>query len=111
MDVADDSARFIQADLRGTGMEWFAVVKNGMKSAIGYYSNGIDINFIPPGESSPVTFNNIVTTLMTDMSSIFYGAPAFNQDISDWDVRNVTPKTPFSFGSGITTSAYLPPGF
>ena len=100
-DVADDSARFIQADPRGTGMEWFAVVKNGMKSAIGYYSNGIDINFIPPGESSPVTFNNIVTTLMTDMSSIFYGAPAFNQPIGSWDTSNVTNMYAMFFGATV----------
>ena len=40
-DVADDSARFIQADPRGTGMEWFAVVKNGMKPAITNYAKGI----------------------------------------------------------------------
>ena len=40
-DVANDSARFIQADPRGTGMEWFAVVKNGMKPAITNYAKGI----------------------------------------------------------------------
>jgi len=92
MDVADDSARFIQADPRGTGMEWFAVVKDGMKTTIGNYSlNSADwaSSFTPPG-GVPVPFNNIVTTLMTNMSSIFYGATTFNEPIDSWDTSSVT---------------------
>ena len=89
----------------------------------------------PPNESSPVLFNNIVTTLMTDMSNMFSGtttfnqpinswdtsnvtnmnymfdqAIAFNQNISGWDVANVIPKPPVQFGPGITAE-YLPPRF
>jgi surface protein len=44
----------------------------------------------PPNESSPVLFNNIVTTLMTDMSNMFSGTTTFNQPINSWDTSNVT---------------------
>ena len=32
----------------------------------------------------------VVTSLITDMSSMFYNNSTFNQDISAWDVSNVT---------------------
>jgi surface protein len=91
-DVPTSSARFIEANPRGTGNEWFAVVKDGMKDAITNYANGLSGSstpFTPPGQS-PVLFNNIVTTLMTDMSSMFENAYSFNYNISSWDTSNVT---------------------
>ena len=92
-DVPTSSARFIEANPRGTGDEWFAVVKDGMKDAITNYANGLSGSstpFTPPGQSQPVPFNNIVTTLMTDMSSMFRDAAAFNQPLNNWDVSSVT---------------------
>ena len=99
--VTDSTAKFILADPRGTGTdEWFAVVKDGMKTAmINYFSrgdldNGYRVPFTPPGQSSPVPFERIVTTLMTDMSSMFtngeHGTTRFNQPIGSWDTSNVT---------------------
>jgi surface protein len=85
---------FIQADPRGTGMEWFAVVDNSSLYKIPSYASnmlsgeGRDY-FTPPGESSPVIFNNIVTTLMTYMDGAF-SAPLFNEDISSLDTSNVS---------------------
>jgi len=36
---------------------------------------------------------------VTDMLQMFYGAEAFNQDISSWDVDNVTNCALFSTGA------------
>ena len=86
---------FIQANLRGT-TEWFAVVDQTFNQTIMSYANTSFGNyaasvatFTPPGESSPVIFNNIVTTLMTDMSFMFSSAFTFNAPIGSWDVSNV----------------------
>ena len=92
-DVPNNMPRFIEANPRGTGDEWFAVVKDGMKDAITNYANGLSGSstpFTPLGQSQPVPFNNIVTTLMTDMSSMFRDAAAFNQPLNNWDVSSVT---------------------
>jgi surface protein len=89
-DVPTNAARFIQANPRGTGPEWFAVVKDGMKTAISAYANGTNTPFIPSGQSVPVPFNNIVTTLMTDIKQLFYSNYTINEPISSWDTANVT---------------------
>ena len=81
---------FLQANPRGTGVEWFAVVKQGMKAAISSYASGTDSLFKPPGQSVAVPFNNIVTTLMTDISSLFMDKTTFNEPIGSWDTSNVT---------------------
>ena len=83
-DVPTSSALFLQANPRGTGSEWFAVVKDGMKAAISAYANGTNGPFIPSGQSVPVPFNNIVTTLITDMNYMFYNKTSFNQPIGSW---------------------------
>ena len=83
---------FILANLRGTGNEWFAVVDDRHLLAIQNYARGLpgaSALFTPPGQSSPVPFNNIVTTLMTNMSGMFLGATAFNQPLNSWDTLRV----------------------
>jgi surface protein len=86
---------FIRANLRGT-LEWFAVVNQSSKTNITNYAKGINTGgsgsskFIPPLDSSVVPFNNIVTTCMTDMSSLFTSATTFNQNIGSWDTSRVT---------------------
>jgi len=92
-DVPTNNPRFIELNPRGTGNEWFAVVKDSMKSAVTDYAKGItgsSIPFTPPGQSSPVPFNNIVTTLITDVSEMFQNITEFNQPIDSWDTINVT---------------------
>jgi hypothetical protein len=83
---------FVQANPRGTGMEWFAIVNNSTKSNITDYAkniqSGIDY-FTRPSTTTPIPFNNIVTTLMTDMSNMFERATSFNQPIGSWNVSNV----------------------
>ena len=88
-DVPTSSALFIQANPRGTGLEWFAVVKDSMISAITVYANGSNGSFIPPGQSV-VPFNNIVTTLVTNTISLFENVGTFNESIGSWDTSSVT---------------------
>jgi surface protein len=86
------STYLIQASPRGT-LEWFAIVDNNTKSNITNYAKNIQSGityFTPTGSSTPIPFNNIVTTLVTDMNSMFYNATAFNQPLGSWDVSNVT---------------------
>ena len=99
-DVPASSALFIQADPRGTGSEWFAVVKDGMKSAITAYANGDSSTPFTPPDQLPVPFNNIVTTLMTNMVNMFINASTFNNPIASWDMSNVTNMNGM-FGSAI----------
>jgi surface protein len=83
---------FIQASPRGT-LEWFAIVDNSTKNNITNYANnnqsGITY-FTPPGSSTRVPYNNIVTTLVTNMADLFNNSATFNQPIGSWDVSNVT---------------------
>ena len=83
---------FVEEDPRGTGTpEWFAIVDNRHRQAITNYARGVSSTpFIPPGQSTPVPFNNIVTTHVTNMTDLFQGATAFNSDISSWDTSRVT---------------------
>jgi len=86
------SPTFIQANMRGT-LEWFAVVNDSSKANITSYAKGESsgiTTFTPSGQSSPVIFNNIVTTFMTDMSSLFASVSVFNQNIASWDTSKVT---------------------
>lgn len=86
------SPYFVQASPRGT-MEWFAIVDNSTKSNITNYAKNIQSGityFTPPSSSTPIPFDNIVTTLVTDMFEMFISAANFNQPIGSWDVSNVT---------------------
>jgi surface protein len=92
------SPLFIQADPRNTGtLEWFAVVNDSSNSQITAYAkstgSAVSAYFTKSGQSSPVPFNNIVTTLMTDMTQLLYEAYTFNKNVSDWDTSNVTNMT------------------
>ncbi len=84
---------FVQANPRGTGMEWFAIVNNSTKSNVSNYARNLQSGrnyFTPTGHSTPIPFNNIVTTLVTSMNDLLYLTPSFNQFIESWDVSNVT---------------------
>jgi surface protein len=73
-------------------MEWFAIVDNSTTSNITDYAQNIQSGityFTLPGSSTTIPFDNIVTTLVTNMYRIFYNAFAFNQPIGSWDVSNV----------------------
>jgi len=84
---------FVYQNPRGTGSEWFAVVTDSSRAQIRGYANSagseVSAYFTKSGQPGPVPFNNIVTTLMTNMSSIFANS-IFNKNISSWDTSNVT---------------------
>jgi surface protein len=83
---------FLEANPRGTGLEWFAVINNSSKSMLMDYasnlSSGLGRTYFTK-DGYTVDFKNIVTTLMTDMSSLFENKTSFNEDISSWDTSNV----------------------
>ena len=98
---------FIQANPRGTSNEWFAVVDNSntAKSAITSYAgtNGTSSSyFTTSGQLVP--FENIVTTNMTDMSSMFAEANTFNKPIGSWDTSNVTDMSRMFYNTSFATS-------
>jgi len=87
---------FVQANPRGTGMEWFAIVDNSTKNNItASCTSSTNLFFLNPNNSQYIEFNNIVTTLVTNMEYMF-GNPGtnflyfFGQNINSWDVSNVT---------------------
>jgi surface protein len=104
------SPYFVQASPRGTP-EWFAVVSDDTKSNITYYAKNIQLGrnfFTPPGSSTPIPFNNIVTSLVTNMDGMFTSTLFFNHPLGSWDVSNVTSMAQmFSY----TNSFNQPIGF
>ena len=124
---------------------YYAIMSNGIssinmiKTYAANFSQPITNPYVSPfvANGTKIPFNQIVTTLMTDMGSMFesnynfnepidswdtsnvtnmflmfYTARAFNRDISKWNVTSVQPKPPtlFSEGSGLT-NALLPLAF
>ena len=97
---------FKYEDPRGTGTpEWFAIIndshKNYLKDYLGIFQavgpgHGLSLTsvpyayFTPPGETNTVNVDNIITTLMTDMSRLFYGRLCYNNSVASWDTSNVT---------------------
>ena len=113
---------------------------NKIKAYANNFNQSIINNDVLPFviNGTKIPFNQIVTTLMTDMSWLFYTVRFFNEPISSWDTSNVTnmnfmfygashfsenisgwivtnvnPKPPsgFSTNSGLTNPLLLPPAF
>jgi surface protein len=63
-----------------------------------YAGAGVNAPFMHNGIL--IQFNRIVTTLMTDMSVMFFYNTSFNEDISSWDTSNVTDMS-YMFQGGV----------
>jgi surface protein len=91
--VSSSAPRFITQNVRGT-LELFAVVDdsaNARAMITNYATNlsaGSGRNYFTK-DGNAVPFNNIVTTLMTYMRTLFMGAQTFNEPIASWDTSNV----------------------
>jgi surface protein len=86
---------FILEDPKNTGTpEWFAVVFfTTANPKISEYAksagSAVSTFFTPPGETEPVPFNNIVTSLVDNMSALFNNAITFNKSVRSWDTSKV----------------------
>ena len=90
IDTMENIPLFVRYNLRNTGMEWFAIVDDRSLPEITNYALTLQSQyFTPSGQTTPVPFNNIVTTLMTNMSNMFANARTFNSGIDSWDTSRV----------------------
>ena len=105
---ANEKPMFFQANPRGTGMEWFAVMHCSVDSRYGgmhvseairhleFYKDGVQPSsirdnivaaFTPPGQSQPVPTRNVIMSLRTSIQR--FCSFTLNPDIESWDVYNV----------------------
>jgi len=100
IDTMENIPLFIQYNPRGTGMEWFAIVDDRSLPEITNYALTLQSRyFTPSGQTIPVPFNNIVTTLMTNMSNMFANARTFSEYIGSWDTSRVTNMSNMFFAA------------
>lgn len=100
-----ESPTFIEQSPRGFP-EWFAVVDQRSYTDIRNYAitraqGGLGTAVfmrIPGNNSTLIPFNNIVTTLMTNMAFLFNGIVNFNEVIASWDTSRVTDMNSMFFG-------------
>jgi surface protein len=92
---------FLTTNPRGSN-ELFAIVNDASIPLLKAYATAIGklqaIRTVPENNAvtaftsggSPVPFNNIVTTFVTNMDALFVNATTFNQAIGSWDTSAVT---------------------
>lgn len=105
---AQEKPMFFQANPRGTGIEWFAIMHRSVDARYGgmhvseairhleYYKDGLSQSsnrdnivaaFTPPGETQPVPTRNIIMSLRTSIQR--FCQFTLNPDIESWDVYYV----------------------
>ena len=56
------------------------------------------------------TFLNQISNV-TNMRGMFYEAPAFNQDISGWNINSLIVNPPTDFSTAVTADFWISSGF
>jgi surface protein len=74
------------------------------------FSQPITNPYVSPfvANGTKIPFNQIVTTLMTDMSNMFYSIGNFNSNISSWDTSSVTNMTSMFNGASLFNNGNNP---
>ena len=101
----------IDIEVNGEGCSFLYISENGItikarnNTPIGYSQDINDIKYTVVDEeklrqlvSDNVSVSNVVTSYVSNMDNLFEGKTTFNDDISSWDVSNVTSMTAILVG-------------
>lgn len=77
-----------KGDYDNSNIYYVASRENIDNFVVSFETSDITLNL--SGESIEISWNNLITSNIVDMSTMFSGASNFNQYIGSWDTQNVT---------------------